>query len=61
MAFRVTTAEFQSVVGRLRARQISFGNDPEEPQNGAISDPLGGEGRVYFYDPDGHLFEVAAP
>jgi len=35
-------------------------NHPEDPENGQLSDPLGGLGRVYFSTPEGHLFEVAA-
>jgi catechol 2,3-dioxygenase-like lactoylglutathione lyase family enzyme len=60
MAFRVTPGEFDAVVQRLRAKGLPVGNDPEAPSNGQTSDPLGGHGRVYFTDPDGHLFEVCA-
>jgi catechol 2,3-dioxygenase-like lactoylglutathione lyase family enzyme len=60
MAFRVMPDEFDAVVQRLRAAAIPIGNDPEAPTNGQTSDPLGGRGRVYFSDPDGHLFEVCA-
>jgi catechol 2,3-dioxygenase-like lactoylglutathione lyase family enzyme len=60
LAFRVTADEFESVVQRLRAAGLPIGNDPEAPANGQTSDPLGGRGRVYFSDPDGHLFEVCA-
>jgi catechol 2,3-dioxygenase-like lactoylglutathione lyase family enzyme len=58
VAFGVDEATFARVVDRLRTRQIAFGNDPEEPANMQTADPLGGQGRVYFSDPDGHLFEV---
>src|SRR4051794_39955496 len=60
MAFRMTEAEFAAVVGRLRARGIAFGNDPDDPTTGQTDDPLGGRGRVYFQSPDGHLFEATA-
>jgi catechol 2,3-dioxygenase-like lactoylglutathione lyase family enzyme len=60
MAFRVTEGEFAAVVQRLRAAGVPIGNDPEAPTNGQVSDPLGGHGRAYFSDPDGHLFEVCA-
>jgi catechol 2,3-dioxygenase-like lactoylglutathione lyase family enzyme len=60
MAFRVDEATFAEIVDRLRARGVRFGNDPEDVTNGRTDDPLGGRGRVYFLDPDGHLFEVAA-
>lgn len=58
VAFRVDNARFAEVVERLRARGIAFGNDPEDPRNGRTDDPLGGAGRAYFVDPNGHLFEV---
>lgn len=58
VAFGVGQSDFLSVVERLRQRGISFGNDPEDPANGATDDPLGGLGRVYFRSPDGHFLEV---
>jgi catechol 2,3-dioxygenase-like lactoylglutathione lyase family enzyme len=58
VAFGVNEADFTTIVDRLRQRGISFGNDPEDPANGATLDPLGGKGRVYFSSPDGHFLEV---
>jgi len=58
IAFRVDEATFTAVVDRLRAKGSTFGNDPEDLTNMQTSDPLGGAGRVYFFDPNGHLFEV---
>jgi catechol 2,3-dioxygenase-like lactoylglutathione lyase family enzyme len=58
IAFRVEPAHFADIVTRLRARGLAFGNDPEEPGNGRTVDPLGGAGRVYFVDNNGHLFEI---
>lgn len=58
VAFRVDAERFAAVVTRLRARAIPFGNDPEAPTNQRTDDPLGGAGRVYFVDENGHLFEV---
>jgi catechol 2,3-dioxygenase-like lactoylglutathione lyase family enzyme len=60
VAFRVSPAELALVVERLRSMGIAFGNDPEAPTNMLVSDPLGGHGRVYFVDPNRHLFEVCA-
>jgi catechol 2,3-dioxygenase-like lactoylglutathione lyase family enzyme len=60
VAFRVDAATFASIVNRLKANGVAFGNDPEEPTNMKTADPLGGQGRVYFSDPNGHLFEVVA-
>jgi catechol 2,3-dioxygenase-like lactoylglutathione lyase family enzyme len=59
IAFRVDEMTFIAVVDRLRTRGLAFGNDPEDLTNGQTTDPLGGRGRVYFLDPNSHLFEVA--
>lgn len=58
IAFRVGTDQFAAVLARLSARGVAFGNDPDAPTKGKTSDPLGGDGRVYFTDDSGHLFEV---
>jgi catechol 2,3-dioxygenase-like lactoylglutathione lyase family enzyme len=58
VALRVDAGRFAAVVAELRERGVPFGNDPEEPGNGRTDDHLGGAGRVYFPDPDGHLIEV---
>ena len=58
MAFRLDRERFDEVVGRLRAGGVAFGNDPEDANNGRTDDPLGGAGRAYFVDENGHLFEV---
>jgi catechol 2,3-dioxygenase-like lactoylglutathione lyase family enzyme len=58
VAFGVDHAAFAALIRRLRQSGITFGNDPEDPSNGATSDPLGGQGRVYFCSPDGHFLEV---
>ena len=58
IAFRVDEGTFAAVVDRLRAKGLAYGNDPEDLANMQTSDPLGGNGRVYFFDPNGHLFEV---
>ncbi len=39
-------------------RRLPYGNDPEDATNGQTEDPLGGPGRVYFLDPDDHLYEL---
>jgi len=58
IAFRVDPHRFTDVVTRLQERGLPFGNDPDDLRNGKIDDPLGGAGRVYFVDANGHLFEV---
>ena len=59
VAFRVDVERFREVVERLRGRGIPFGNDPNDAKNGMTDDFLGGAGRVYFTDDNGHLWEVA--
>jgi catechol 2,3-dioxygenase-like lactoylglutathione lyase family enzyme len=58
IAFRVDAGRVAEVVARLRARGVPFGNDHQDTRNGKTEDPLGGAGRVYFVDANGHLFEV---
>ena len=60
IAFRVDLESFVAVVARLREKGLPFGNDPEDPANLRTDDFLGGHGRVFFRDPNGHLFEVIA-
>jgi catechol 2,3-dioxygenase-like lactoylglutathione lyase family enzyme len=61
VAFRVTEPVFAGAIQRLRERDMPFGNDPGDPSNGQTSDPLGSRGRIYFRDPNGHLFELLVP
>jgi catechol 2,3-dioxygenase-like lactoylglutathione lyase family enzyme len=58
IAFRVDPARFEHAIEQLRSCGLAFGNDPEDPRNGSTDDPLGGAGRVYFVDENGHLFEL---
>ncbi len=58
IAFHVDLARFGDVVKRLRERGTPFGNDPDDTRSGKTEDFLGGAGRVYFVDDNGHLFEV---
>jgi len=60
IAFRVAPQRFAEVVVRLQQRGMPFGNDPDDPRNGRTDDPIGGAGRVYFVDGNGHLFEVVS-
>ena len=60
VAFRVDQETFDTIVGRLRAKGLTFGNEPEEQANMLTADFHGGYGRVFFRDPNGHLFEVMA-
>ena len=58
IAFHVEPDRFAAVVERVRARGMPFGNNPEDTKNGRTDNPLGGAGRMYFVDDNGHLFEV---
>jgi catechol 2,3-dioxygenase-like lactoylglutathione lyase family enzyme len=58
IAFRVTPDVFTTAVTRLRELGVPFGNEPDSPSNQQTSDPLGGRARIYFRDPNGHLFEL---
>jgi len=60
VAFRVGKEQFDAIVGRLRGLGVPFGNRHDDTRNGQTEDfELGGKGRVYFADENGHLFEVA--
>lgn len=61
LALRVTGPVLDGTIRRLRQRGVPFGNDPDDPANGRTDDPLGGKARIYFHDPDGHLFELLVP
>ena len=60
LAIRVAPGTFTAAIERLAGRGIAFGNDPEDAANTRTDDPLGGAGRAYFRDPDGHLLELVA-
>ena len=53
-AFLVSEAEFDEILGRIRARGLDFWADPFDRQPGEINANDGGRG-VYWYDPDGHV------
>ncbi|HEY6313171.1 MAG TPA: hypothetical protein VIY52_20525 [Streptosporangiaceae bacterium] len=61
VALRVSGPALAGAIGRLRQCGVPFGNDPAAPANGRTDDPLGGQARIYFHDPDGHLFELFVP
>jgi catechol 2,3-dioxygenase-like lactoylglutathione lyase family enzyme len=56
-AFLVEEAEFDAVMSRIEARQLTFWADPARSKPGEINHHDGGRG-VYFEDPDGHLLEA---
>ena len=55
-AFVVGKHEFDTILGRVKAKGILYGSEPHRP-NGQTYTHRGGRG-VYLEDPDGHLLEV---
>ena len=56
-AFLIDEADFDSILGRIRARGLSYWADPYKKRLGEINRNDGGRG-AYFEDPDGHLLEI---
>jgi catechol 2,3-dioxygenase-like lactoylglutathione lyase family enzyme len=57
LAFHVTEPEFDAIFGRVQQAGIPYSADPHHQQVGQLNHRLGGRG-FYFYDPNGHNFEV---
>lgn len=55
--FRVSEAEFDAILGRLRAMGIAFRSGPHGPDDGQINTAFGGR-LVYWSEPDGHAWEI---
>ena len=56
-AFLVSENEFDSILGQIRGRELTFWSDPARTKAGEINHHDGGRG-VYFPDPDGHILEA---
>ncbi len=56
-AFLIGDEDFDAVLTRIHAQELTYWADPARSQPGEINHHLGGRG-VYFEDPDGHLLEV---
>jgi catechol 2,3-dioxygenase-like lactoylglutathione lyase family enzyme len=56
-AFLIGEADFDAVLGRIKAADLPFWADPARRRPGEINHNDGGRG-VYFPDPDGHFLEV---
>jgi catechol 2,3-dioxygenase-like lactoylglutathione lyase family enzyme len=56
-AFLIKDAAFDDVVGRIKARGMTYWADPGQSRANEINRNDGGRG-CYFEDPDGHLLEV---
>lgn len=57
LAFLVDDAEFDVILGRVKAAGIVYGSDPEQASDGELNAFNGGRG-FYYFDPDGHLLEL---
>jgi catechol 2,3-dioxygenase-like lactoylglutathione lyase family enzyme len=57
LAFHVGDDDFDSILSRLKAMGIPYGNHPRDLKNMRTDHPFGGRG-LYFSDPNGHLFEI---
>jgi hypothetical protein len=55
--FRVSEAEFDSILGRIRAAGIPFRSDVHGPVDNEINTRHGGR-IVYWSEPDGHYWEM---
>ena len=58
-AFRVEPAEFEAVLGRVRANEVPFGSSTAN-QDSEVYDRNGLRG-FYFQDPNGHGLEIITP
>jgi catechol 2,3-dioxygenase-like lactoylglutathione lyase family enzyme len=56
-AFHISDAEFDSILGRVKAKGLPYGSGPFNHSDGQTYTRRGGHG-FYFEDPNGHLLEV---
>jgi catechol 2,3-dioxygenase-like lactoylglutathione lyase family enzyme len=56
-AFLISEADFDAVLGRIKASNLDYWADPARRRPGEINRNDDGRG-VYFPDPDGHFLEV---
>jgi len=56
-AFLISEEEFDAVLARVRARDLTYWADPGRKLANRINNNDGGRG-FYFDDPNGHLMEV---
>jgi catechol 2,3-dioxygenase-like lactoylglutathione lyase family enzyme len=56
-AFHVDDAEFDAILGRVKAAGLTFGSAPWNLTDGKLNDWNGGRG-VYFKDREGHVLEL---
>ena len=56
-AFLVSETEFDEIMGRIVARDITYWADPFKQEAGEINTNDGGRG-LYWEEPSGHLLEI---
>jgi catechol 2,3-dioxygenase-like lactoylglutathione lyase family enzyme len=56
-AFHVSDAEFDAILGRVKAKGVPYGSGPDSHTDGRIYHRRGGRG-LYFEDLSGHLLEI---
>ncbi len=56
-AFKVSNAEFDTMLGRIKEDGIPYGGGPGTPEDMRTYEHRGVRG-VYFRDPSGHLLEL---
>ena len=55
--FRVEPAEFDAILGRIRAAGLPYRSSPHGPVDFAVDTAHGGR-IVYWSEPDGHVWEI---
>jgi catechol 2,3-dioxygenase-like lactoylglutathione lyase family enzyme len=56
-AFRVDAAQFDAILGRIRAEGLAFRSLPHGPDDHQVNPAFGGR-IVYWREPDGHVWEM---
>ncbi len=56
-AFRVDAAQFDAILGRIRAEGLAFRSRPHGPDDHKLNPAFGGR-IVYWREPDGHVWEL---
>jgi catechol 2,3-dioxygenase-like lactoylglutathione lyase family enzyme len=56
-AFLVSEPEFDEILGRIKARGLTFWADPFSKNEGQWNTDDGGRG-IYWEDPNGHMLEI---
>jgi catechol 2,3-dioxygenase-like lactoylglutathione lyase family enzyme len=55
--FRVDPAEFEAILGRIRAAGLEFRSSPQGPTDFKVNTDHGGS-IAYWSEPDGHVWEI---